>query len=521
MIYPAFGIDLSDGALKAVKMVRRGNRMVVIDAYYRPYARAEDGAVRPRSGLPLRAEEALAAFLEQARPGALDRVYVGFPAVATFNRLIHLPDVGPEKIAEMASYETDRSLRGKLEDYERRICVLRHHAHTGSTPCMLFAVRRTLRDAFVHALASRGLEIDNLVPAPAALAQFVIYDRPGKGDRIALSIGLRGTDVVFLKDRGYAFRTVPLGVAGLNALPESRRKAALDKLTERLAAEIGKATRFFFGNGGNDSGPAGEFRAEHVLVFGEGLQVPGMIDALRRRIPLQIDAVDQLHRISLGTRLPADAAAHAAQMGNALGLALIAARAASADVDLLPVNRAREAARRLPRLGIAAAVLFAVSGFATWNDVRDADRAESLVVTPTAAEVRALQARAAAIRADVAQLGVAESAARDLVAEHAAHARLLAQVLARFGPEVKDYSADDLRVVSYAFATTPSATLRLTLSAPLDGPQVPTTVRQRLGELRDLAEIQVSEIADRRDSFLQRTEYAVTATVRPPVVGDP
>lgn len=513
MIYPAFGIDLSDGALKAVKMVRRGNRMVVIDAYYRAYARAEDGAVRPRSGLPLRAEEALDAFLAEARPGALDRVYVGFPAVATFNRLIQLPDVGPEKVAEMANYETDRSLRGRLEDYERRTCVLRHHAHTGSTPCMLFAVRRTLRDAFVHALSARGLEIDNLVPAPAALAQFVIYDRPGRGDRVALSIGLRGTDVVFLKDRGYAFRTVPLGVAGLNALPESRRKAALDKLTERVAAEIGKGTKFFF--------PDGEFRAEHVLVFGEGLQVPGLVEALGRRIPVPIDAVNQLHRISLGTRLPAEAAAHAAQMGNALGLALIAARAASADVDLLPVNRAREAARRLPRLGLAAAVLFAAAAFATWSDVRDAERARSLRVSPTAAEVRSLQDRAAAVRAGVADLGTAESSVASLVTDHASHSNLLARVLARFGPEVKDYSTDDVRVISYAFATTPADTLRLTISAPLDGSQVPTTVRQRLGELRDLAQIQVQELPDRRDSFLQRTEYEVTATVRPPVVGGP
>lgn len=513
MIYPAFGIDLSDGALKAVKMVRRGNRMVVIDAYYRPYARAEDGAVRPRSGLPLRAEEALDAFLAQARPGALDRVFVGFPAVATFNRLIQLPDVGPEKVAEMARYETDRSLRGKLEDYERRTCVLRHHAHTGSTPCMLFAVRRTLRDAFVHALQARGLEIDNLVPAPAALAQFVIYDRPARGDRVALSIGLRGTDVVFLKDRGYAFRTVPLGVAGLNALAESRRKAALDKLIERIAAEIGKGTRFFF--------PDGEFRAEHLLVFGEGLQVPGLVDALRRRIPVAIDAVDQLHRISLGTRIPAEAATHAAQMGNALGLALIAARAASADVDLLPENRAREAARRLPRLALAAVGSFAIAAFATLADVRDADRAEAVHISPTAAEIRTLQGRAAAVRADASKVGIAETAARVLLADHASHATLLGRVLARFGPDAKDYSPDDVRVVSYAFTTAPNPQLRLTLSAPLDGAQVPTTVRQRLGELRDLAQVQVQELPDRRDSFLQRTEYAVTATVRPPVAAGP
>ena len=40
-------------------------------------------------------------------------------------------------------------------------------------------------------------------------------------------------------------------------------------------------------------------------------------------------------------------------------------------------------------------------------------------------------------------------------------------------------------------------------------------------ELRDLAQIQVQELPDRRDSFLQRTEYEVTATVRPPVVGGP
>lgn len=510
--HPAYGIDLGDGALKAVKLKRRNTRLVVTGADYRPYGRAEDGAVRPVAGLPPRADAALRSFIADARPGPLDRIYVGFPSVATFNRLMLVPDVGPERLQSITDYETHRALRGPVDDYIVRSRVLRRHGQHEEVPCVLFAVRRKLRDAFVSGLSEGGLEFDNLIPSPAALALFARYDRPAKGDRIVLSIGLRGTELVFLRDHGYAFRTLPLGVVGMSAFAVddvTRRGDAAARLAERITAEIDSASRFFFGK----SQP---FQPQSLLLLGEGLRFPTLVAELRQRARVPVDEIRSLHRIAIDTSLPAELRARVPEMAQAVGLAIAAARAEHAEIELLPHNRSRDAARRLP--GLAAAAL-CVSGLAWWLTARDridADTLRQTRVSPTAAEITAQRANFVSTAASLKQGAAASDALDAFTTARSARSILWSELLKRLGPDVKDYGDSDLRLITARVERAGAGTeLSGKVRAAILDLRAASVLRQRLGGIKGLREVEVSEVMEERDEFGEHAVYRFSARITP------
>ena len=509
--YPAYGIELGDGAVKAVKLVRRGTRLVVTWADYRPYARAEDGAVRPVAGLPPRSEATLREFLAAASPGALDRTYVGFPSVATFNQLLHVPDVGAERLQSITDYETHRSLRGSVSDYEVRSRILKRHGQQEEIPCILFAVRRNLRDAFVAGLRETGLEVDNLLPSPAALALFARYDRPAKGDRIVVSVGLRGTEVVFLRDQGYAFRTLPLGMVGLLDIKESdtaRRTDAARRLVERIAAEIDSGVRFFFGD-------ARRFDPSALLLFGEGASVPEIVAQFERVSKAPVEAIETLHRIGIDPRIDKPMARRIPQMGQALGLAIAAARAERPEIELLPRNRGREAGRRLPGLALAAAGVSVAAFLFSRHDVAEARDLATVEVQPAADEIEARRQAFGETSARLDQIA-RESDQLDRFAVGRSHrAALLSSVLQLLGPDNVDYGESDLRVGDLRIDRDGDVTrLSGRVRAAHDDARAATVLRQRLAATGTLRDISVTEAA--RDEFAERILYAFSAVIPSP-----
>jgi hypothetical protein len=350
---PAFGIELGDGALKAVKLERRGARHIVTFAEYRPYARAEDGAARPTAGLDPRAFAALAAFLEEHRPSPFARVYVGMPSIGALSRIVRVPNVGEEKVESIADYELHRSVRGQLEDYVHHTRILRGRGDATEVSCALFAIRRRLRDAFISDLSRAGLEFDMLVPSPAALAQFARYDRPTAGDRVVISIGLRATEVVYERDGAYCFRTLPLGCVGLKAIAktdETMRSKLARKLVKKISYEIGAGAAFFFGD-------AAKWDPATVCLFGEGAIEPEIVTQFERHYSGRLEAIGRLNRIAISPTVRGDGKQHVAQMGSALGLAIQAARADESEIELADPHLARAAVRRVPILAALSLVL--------------------------------------------------------------------------------------------------------------------------------------------------------------------
>lgn len=454
---PAFGIELGDGALKAVKLERRGPRLVVTFADYRPYARPEDGAARPIAGLDPRAFATLAAFLAEHRPSPLARVYVGMPSIGALNRVVRVPDVGEGQLESIADYELHRSVRGPLEDYVHRTRVLRGKGEDAEVSVALFALRRKLRDAFISDLSRAGLEFDMLVPSPAALAQFARYDRPFQGTRIVVSIGLRATEVVYEKDGAYCFRTLPLGCVGFKAIPrseETARNKAARKLVKKLTYEIGAGSAFFFGD-------ESHWDPQSVSLFGEGAIESEIVTQFDRHYKGRLEAIGKLNRIGLSPSVAGDGKQHAAQMGSALGLAILAARADESEIELVQPHKARAAARRVPVLAAFSLALAFVAGAVTWRDVRATERADHLAATDFSSGVAARRAEFAALQRDLAAATARDEALAGILKSRAPRARALSATWSLFGPDVKAFGEVDARLRSLVIERTPTgATVR-------------------------------------------------------------
>ena len=503
---PAFGIELSDGALKAVKLERRGARLVVTWAAYRPYARAEDGAVRPRAGLNPRADATLRTFLAEVGPGALDRVYVGFPSVSTFNRLIQVPDVGEERLAEIANYETHRSLRGAIEDHVVRTRVLKRKADTTEIPCLLYAARKNLVDAFVSDLSEAGLEFDNLLPSPAAIALFSRYDRPAAGDRTIVSIGLRATEIVYLRDRGHTFRTLPLGVIGLDAVAKGEARAnAVKRLVAAIATEIAKGAEFFFD---------GDFRAESLSLFGEGAAMAEIVWEFERHFD-KVESIGSLHRLVIDDGVKGEVREQVVNMGSALGLAIAAARASIPEIELLPKNESRDAARRLPGLTVAALAVSVLGWFAASRDVREAEALQGLRVEPSAIEI-VERRRAHQETLDRLDRSVARKERLDaFLADRQPRVALLSPIVRLFGPDITEFGESDLRLIECGVERADgggTVVVGRALASLLDV-RAATVLRQRLQTVGALKEIEVSVLDATKDEFAETVEVSFRATL--------
>jgi hypothetical protein len=451
---PAFGIELGDGALKAVKVERRGTRLVVTFADYRPYARPEDGAARPIAGLDPRAFATLSAFLAEHRPSPLSRVYVGMPSIGALNRVVRVPDVGEDQLESIADYELHRSVRGPLEDYVHRTRVLRGKGESPEVSVALFALPRKLRDAFISDLSRAGLEFDMLVPSPAALAQFARYDRPFQGTRIVVSIGLRATEVVYEKDGAYCFRTLPLGCVGFKAIPktdETGRNKAARKLVKKLTYEIGAGSAFFFGD-------EAQWDPQAVSLFGEGAIEPEIVTQFDRHYKGRLEAIGRLHRIGISPSVAGDGKQHVAQMGSALGLAILAARADESEIELVQPHKARAAARRVPILAAVSLALAFVAGAVTWRDVRATERAGDLAAFDFATGVAARRAEFAALKRDLAAATARDEAIAGILKSRAPRARALTAVWSTFGPEVKTFGETDVRLRRLVIERAPTGT---------------------------------------------------------------
>lgn len=502
---PAFGIELSDGALKAVKLERRGARLVVTWAAYRPYARAEDGAVRPRAGLNPRADATLRTFLAEGGPGPLDRVYVGFPSVGTFNRLVMVPDVGEERLAEIARYETHRSLRGPIEDYVVRTHVLKKKADTTEIPALLYAARRSHLDAFVTDLSEAGLEFDNIIPSPAAIALFTRYDRPAMGDRTIVSIGLRATEIVYLRDRGHTYRTLPLGVIGLEAVAKGAARAnAVKRLVAAISAEIAKGSKFFFGD---------QFASETLSLFGEGAAMAEIVWEFEHHFK-KVESIGSLHRLVIDDAVQGEVREQLVNMGSALGLAIAAAGASDPLVELLPRNKARDASRRLPGLAVAAVVVSACAWFATQRDVSEAAAIGALRVEPSVPEV---VERRRAHQENVDRLGRALKR-QELLVEYCddrrPRATLLSAIVRRFGPAITEFGESDLRLIDCRIARSATGTtVSGEVRASLLDVRAATVLRQRLATIRPLAGITVTEVEGSRDEYAETVRLGFHADV--------
>jgi len=333
----AWGIDVSDGTLKAVRLTRRGRRITLRRAERQTIDGGED---------PEAAADALADFVRRVPLGTQARVVISCPTRGVFSRTYMIPTMDTTKVEEMVRYEVLSEVGVPPDDV-----LVRHHVRKGvaEQEVHAYALRARLVQAWRALLAERRIGYDALETPGFALASFIELEMPLGRDRILLAVGRHATELVLLAESGLWMRHLPLGLA---SLPDNESLAA------RLKNEIGAAIGAFL--------PSDRPYTPHDLVLTEeGALDAGFTGALRKATGLTVTRVQTLQRIQAARSLNRDAE-RTLTMGKALGLALSGLELGRFRSPVVQGDARREAQRLVPRM--AAGVLLASAGLVGFGE---------------------------------------------------------------------------------------------------------------------------------------------------------
>jgi hypothetical protein len=344
----AVGIDLSDGTLKAVRLVRSGRRVSWTASWRVGCAGENDPA--------LAALDALPRLLAEHPVPASTTLVIAAPSRGIFSRTYLIPAMEGPRLDELVRYEV-LAETGRPEDD----LVMRHHVRRGAleSQALTWALPRAQVDAFRAALEARRIACDALEAPGFALASFVDHELPAHQDRVLLAVGEIASELVLARPAGLWMRHLPLGL--------QHGEAA--ELAGRFRAELAAAVAAFLP-------PDQPFRPEELVLTEEGACDAGFTTALRKATGLHVTRIGALQHIRAARRVShaGHSPEQALAMGKAFGLALCGLGLGRISAPVATGSPERAALRRVPAVAasvfVASAALVGVGEAARWNTAR-------------------------------------------------------------------------------------------------------------------------------------------------------
>ncbi len=375
----AVGIDLSDGTLKAVRLVRSGRRVTWTASWRVGCAGERD----PQQA----ALDALPALLARHPVSGGTMLVISAPSRGIFSRTYLIPALDGTRLDELVRYEV-LAETGRPEDD----LVIRHHVRRGplESQALTWALPRATVDAFRAELVSRHVACDALETPGFALASFVEHERPQNQDRVLLAVGEVASELVLARPGGVWMRHLPLGL----------QHGEPAELAARFKAEIAAAVATLLP-------PEQPFAPVELVLTEEGACDAAFTTALRSATGLRVARLDALQRIRAARRVSHEGHSpeQALAMGKAFGLALCGLKLGRISAPIEVASPEREALRRVPTIAasvlVASATLVGIGELARWNTTR-LQTALPISLAGSLADVQRRRDETAAERAEAA-----------------------------------------------------------------------------------------------------------------------
>src|SRR3954469_17494150 len=366
----AWGIDIGNRALKAVKLVREADGLRVDD-----FDVIEHETVLSESGdnAPPPTQASLTNFVQRhATKGG--EVAIGVSGQSSFARFIKLPPVEKSKIPEIVRFEAIQQIPFPLDDVEWSYQLF-HDQASPDVEVGIFAMRKELVNRQLQFFTDAGVDVGLIQMNPLAVYNAMYHDQRIKGTTMIIDLGAENTDLIIAEGESIWLRSIPIGGNNFTeALVKSfkmkfekaeelKRNAATSKYGRQilqamrpvfadLVAEIQRSIGFYA------SGHRGS-KIQRVLAPGGTFRLPGLQKYLQQNLQLDVQRID-----SLTGGAPADARVAAMFSENLLssvgayGLALQAMGEGKINSSLLPlpIRRARMWREKTKWFGAAAAV---------------------------------------------------------------------------------------------------------------------------------------------------------------------
>lgn len=400
----AWGIDLGDQGLKAVKLTRQGGIVRIEQIQKIPYETIEpdpDSVERSRH-----IRTALTEFMETAKPKKHEKIGVAIPGRSAFNRTIPLPPVEEKRIPDIVKYEAQQLIPFPIDeviwDYQRL-----GENDMEELEVTLFAVKTQIIFSYLASLQAAKVPVDVIQVAPLALYNFVQYDRHPEGSTIVVDIGAGNADLVLVD--GDRFWNRPLPYSGddiTQALEEkfqigfeeaedlkvnSATSKQADKLFNVMRPVLGDMVSEIHRSIGYYKSQTRNVKFEQMVLMGNSFKLKGMTEFFAQHLDYGVEVLDRLESIEVGGELdPTTLQVELSSYAVALGLGLQALGVGPININMLPrEERIQKIINKKKPYGIGvAAILAAMIGASYYAHTERAQELEkSLTIAPRVIKV--------------------------------------------------------------------------------------------------------------------------------------
>ncbi|QOV89277.1 type IV pilus assembly protein PilM [Humisphaera borealis] len=350
----AWGIDIGNRALKAVKLVRTATGVKIDDYDVIEHENLLSNAGDNRETL---IQTALALFQGKHNLKGLPAA-VGVSGQSSFARFIKLPPVEEKQIPQIVKFEAIQQIPFPLDEVEWSYQLFRDEA-SPDIEVGIFAMRKELVNQHLAYFTASGVNVQVVQMNPLAVYNALAYDDKIKGTTMIIDLGAENADLLIAEGESVWMRSIPIGGNHFtDALvrdfklrferaeelkrttatsPHGRRiLQAMRPVFADLVSEIQRSIGFY-------SSTHRDSRIARVIVLGGTFKLPGLQKYLQQNLGLELHKLD-----GIGLEPPSDPKIAAALSENALssasayGLALQALGDAKITSSLLPAAIQKE-----------------------------------------------------------------------------------------------------------------------------------------------------------------------------------
>jgi type IV pilus assembly protein PilM len=351
----AWGIDIGNRALKAIKLVRADGGLKIDDFEVIEHENVLSNAGDNREAI---IQSAIANFVQrhQSKGGV---VGIGVSGVSSFARFIKLPPVEPKKIPEIVRFEAIQQIPFPLDDVEWSYQLFQ----TPDSPDVevgIFAMRRELINAHIKHFTDVDLNVQVVQMNPLAVYNAMYHDdRLKDGTTMIIDLGAENTDLIIADGETIWLRTIPIGGNNFTQVLEKSFKLPFAKAedlkrnanTSKYARQIFQAMRPVFADLvaeiqrsiGFYSSVHRDSRIKKILALGGTFRLAGLQKYLQQNLQLEVEKLNDLTGgAPTDAKLAATFNQNLLSLVSAYGLAIQAMGEGKVSSSLLPQKIRRE-----------------------------------------------------------------------------------------------------------------------------------------------------------------------------------
>ncbi len=302
----AWGIDIGNRALKAVKLVSSADGLTIDDFDVVEHETVLSASGDNRDSL---IQAALSTFV--ARHPGIEKGQVGVSVNGqrTFAKFIKLPPVEKNKVPEIVRFEAIQQIPFPLDDVEWSYHLFQD-PESPDIEVGIFAMRKELVNGHIKFFTDANLNVQVVQMSPLSVYNAMYYDSRIKGTTMIVDLGAETTDLIIAEGEGVWLRSIPIGGNNFTEALTKSFKVDFDKAeelkrnatTSRYSRQIVQAMRPIFADlvseiqrsMGFYGSTHKESRISRVIALGNTFRLPGLERYLQQNLSLEVKALTSL-----------------------------------------------------------------------------------------------------------------------------------------------------------------------------------------------------------------------------------